>query len=65
MFDDVLKDLDNVWNAWDYALEQCREELVDPFLVPLYRLFDDRNQYFDGERTFRRALGAWHTLTRP
>lgn len=60
--DELLQDADNIAMAWDYALEQKNEPLIDRFLVPLYHLYNEQNRYYDGERLFRRALAALEEL---
>jgi predicted ATPase/DNA-binding CsgD family transcriptional regulator len=55
-YEDLVREADNIAMAWDYALEQANERLIDRFLVPLYHLYNEQNRYYDGERIFRRAL---------
>ena len=56
----TMKDFDNIWAAWTYALEQCNESAIDQFLLPLLSLYHDQNRFYDGERIFRRALTCLH-----
>ncbi len=62
IYDQVMEDVDNIWAAWDYALTRCDEEIIAQFLVPLYRLVNEQNRYYDGERIFRRALSCLEGL---
>lgn len=54
----MLEETDNISAAWYYALSQCSEAILDPFLVPLYRVLNDQNRFYDGERIFRLALNC-------
>ncbi len=54
----VMENIDNLWAAWAYALEQCDASLIDQFLVTLYRIHDIQSRYTDGERSFRQAVNC-------
>jgi predicted ATPase/DNA-binding NarL/FixJ family response regulator len=65
VYDEIVKDADNIAMAWNYVLEQHDEPIIDRFLVPLYHLYNEQNRYYDGERIFRRALGCLAELGGP
>ncbi len=55
-YPEIIATIDNIWDAWDYALDQKNEKLIDQFLVGLYRIHDIQSRYHEGEELFRRAI---------
>ena len=59
----MKEDADNISSAWDYALEQCDESVIDQFLIPLFYLYFPQNHFYEGARIFRRALTCLQGFT--
>jgi DNA-binding CsgD family transcriptional regulator/tetratricopeptide (TPR) repeat protein len=57
-YDEIMEDADNVTMAWEDALEQGDEQVIDQLLVPLYHVYNEQNRYYHGEQIFRRALAV-------
>ena len=58
----IREEADNISAAWNYALDQCDEESIHQFLIPLFFQYYAQNRFYDGERIFRRALTCLHNF---
>ena len=62
-YPDIIATIDNIWDAWDYALKQRDEALIDKFLIGLYRIHDLQSRYHEAEVIFRNAIEQLTTTT--
>ena len=57
--DDLTIELDNVLSGWGWAISQGSENDVQTYFEGLFRYFDLRNRFHDGESLFRGAVEQW------
>lgn len=58
VFDRVIREIENIRAAWQYALDGGAVEDMNRFLRPLYQIYDAQSNFQEAEELFGRAADA-------
>lgn len=64
-FDRVIREIENVRAAWQYALESGSAEDLNLFLRPVYQILDAQSNFKEAEELFARAADALRLTSGP
>jgi hypothetical protein len=63
--DAIEQEIDNIWLAWDIALQQNNLGPIDQTLGSLYHFYHIRSRYQEGFETFAGAVTHLQSQTKP
>lgn len=64
-FDRVIREIENIRAAWQYALEAGSADVLSQFLRPLYQIYDAQSNFKEAEELFARAADALRSWSGP